>query len=453
MHYKGQVRILLCLLLILPGSVLSSPSQSPETSQSRGRQIYLRGLDPGGQEIKATLGQAGTEVSASVVPCSSCHGLDGHGKAEGGVFPTAIRWPDLTRPYVVTTPSGRKHPAYNESLLVRAVTMGIDSAGNPLDGAMPRYQLSQQNARDLVAWLKELGAPDPGITDVSIEIGVFFSAEPRLAELNSSSRQALDAYFEEVNRNGGVYERQVILRYGEASDFSGRFDYAFKEYLKKNSPFALIDSYIAGAEEKAGKILEADGVPLIGATTLYPALHDPLNRYIFYLNSGVPGQAVALADYAEGKLLANGSTAVVLCSSEEPVRGIAESIHRRQQKVNWEVDVLEPLSGPGQLMGLISQLKRSRAPVFLLLCPPATMKQLLVAAASQGGLEHDISHPGVTGDSGSLRGGGGAKWARGVRRVPVALRLHSGGNGCLPQIGTGARAEFGTPGHPTGGAG
>src|SRR5215472_3359179 len=381
MRFNRQFRASLCFGLILPAWLLSSAlQQQPETPQSRGRQIYVRGFGSAGSVIKAKLGQDGTEIPASVLPCSSCHGLDGQGKPEGGVFPPPIRWIDLTRSYQTKLPNNRKHPAYTESLLVRAVTLGIDSAGNTLDNAMPRFQLSQQNAKDLIAWSKMLGASDPGLNDSSIEVGVFLPAESRFAAINSASRESLDAYFDEVNHDGGLYISQIILHYGNASEPPATFDSAFNEFLSTAPPFALLDSYIAGAEKTAGKILQENGLPLIGAFSLYPGPRD-FNPNIFYLNSGVPEQALALAGYAEQKIFSKSSQGVVLCGDKGPAREVADSILQRHNKLRWRLDVLpDEVNAPDELS---ARLKRSGTSVFLLLCSPATMEQVLMAAGSQ----------------------------------------------------------------------
>lgn len=378
MQIKAYARVAPCVLLLVP--FLLSPAAQTETPESRGRQIYLRGLSPSGREITAILGHGGTEVSASVVPCASCHGLDGRGKAEGGVFPSAIRWLDLTRPYEVVARSGRKHPAYNESLLVRAMTMGIDSAGNTLDDAMPRYRLSQEDAKDLTVWLKRLGAPDPGLTDTSIEIGVFVSGDSRLAAINTAAKDVLDTYFDELNRNGGVYGRRIVLRYREEPESPGAFETSFKQFLSGDSPFLLINSYIAGSEDAAAKILQNEGVPLIGPITLYPALQSPLNRYIFYLDSGVLGQVLALRTYAERKFSAQNGPAVVVYSDNGPVRGVAEAIHQQGGKRDWTLSAVSDFSGDARR--ILAGLKKSGTSVVLLLSPAALSEQLLAAARS-----------------------------------------------------------------------
>ena len=136
-------RLLLPLALIAPAVLHGAAELTPE--EQRGRQIYLEGTSPSGGEIVAVMGDAQIEVPAASVPCSSCHGLDGRGRPEGGVSPSDLRWESLTRPYGVTHPSGRSHPPYDERLLKRAVTLGLDPAGNNLHVAMPRFRLSLQD--------------------------------------------------------------------------------------------------------------------------------------------------------------------------------------------------------------------------------------------------------------------------------------------------------------------
>src|SRR4029077_14402861 len=102
--------------------------------------------------------------SAAVLKCVNCHGADGRGRPEAGAFPSSIRWTELSKPYPVPMPSGRKRPPYSAPLLERAVALGIDPSGAPLGPAMPRYRLSPGAAADLVAYLKELdAAEEPGV--------------------------------------------------------------------------------------------------------------------------------------------------------------------------------------------------------------------------------------------------------------------------------------------------
>jgi len=48
------------------------------------------------------------------------------------------------------------HPPYTDALIMRAITQGLDPAGEPLDWTMPRWQMSEADLTDLLAYLKTL---------------------------------------------------------------------------------------------------------------------------------------------------------------------------------------------------------------------------------------------------------------------------------------------------------
>ena len=134
---------------------LSEPEQS-------GRSIYRNGASRSGAEIVALVGEQRTEIPASVLPCGSCHGEDGRGLPQPGLTAADITWKALTEPRgpVAKGPQAthrRPRPAYTEELLVRAITRGVDSAGQRLHISMPRYRLTRRDAAALIAYLRRLG--------------------------------------------------------------------------------------------------------------------------------------------------------------------------------------------------------------------------------------------------------------------------------------------------------
>src|SRR5215211_5929522 len=125
-------------------------------AERRGQQIYRRGTVSSGQSVTAVLGDSGVELPASAVACLNCHGRDGLGKTEGGVTAPALAWEALTRPYSVATRTRRHRPPYTEALFARALSLGLDSAGNRLHEAMPRYRMTREEVTDLTLYLKKL---------------------------------------------------------------------------------------------------------------------------------------------------------------------------------------------------------------------------------------------------------------------------------------------------------
>ena len=60
---------------VLTLSLITAPllAQPLTPEQARGRQIFLQGTSPSGEEILARM-QGGVEVPAAALPCGSCHG-------------------------------------------------------------------------------------------------------------------------------------------------------------------------------------------------------------------------------------------------------------------------------------------------------------------------------------------------------------------------------------------
>src|SRR6185369_4920456 len=204
---------LMLMLWSIGSAVASGPPAQLTEQEKRGKFIYLRGASPSGKEITCYLGDGTMEVPAAAMLCANCHGFDGRGNPEGGVVPSDITAEALTKSYGVTHASGRKHPAYTDRALAMAVTRGVDPAGNKLPNTMPRYWMAPEDLTDLVAYMKRLGKDqDPGLTETSIRIGTIVAGTGPMAEMGQAMKETLGAYFEEVNAQGGIYNRKIELR-------------------------------------------------------------------------------------------------------------------------------------------------------------------------------------------------------------------------------------------------
>ena len=310
-------------------------AQNPPTAETRGKEIYQFGTGHGGVPIEALAGDGSVKVPAAVLRCANCHGPDGRGKPEGGVYPSNIRWTELSKPYAITTGSGRERPSYNESLVIRAITMGIDSGGNRLNVAMPKYELTREQADDLVAYLKALdNALDPGVTDGSIKIGVILPPEAIFGGMNRALRETLLAAFQKVNDEGGLYGRRILCVFSTAPE-SSRAE-SFRNFIQQEQPFALVESFIAGNESEINSSIEENSIPLIGAISLFPGVDAPINRYAFYLLSGVQEQSEALARFAASNQGIKAARSVVVYNDEEGIKAAVDRIGTQAEAMGWE---------------------------------------------------------------------------------------------------------------------
>ncbi len=256
---------------------------------------------------------ARTPVPGKIVPCGNCHGPDGLGQLEGGVTVPAITWADLTRSYGHVHATGRSHPPFSEANFARALEEGLDPGGNRLDPAMPRYTLSRQDLRSLVAYLRRIERDlDPGLTEDSLTLGTVLpaAADPRLGAVGEVMRAVLAASLQELNEAGGLFGRKLVLReaaLGATPEDTRRNAAAM---LREGGVFALLAPFAAGAEHELAALAEEEKVPIIGPFTLVGDPVPALNRYTFYLFGGLMEQARVLAHHSAHDLGA-GRTAIV----------------------------------------------------------------------------------------------------------------------------------------------
>ncbi len=347
-------------------------------SELRGKRIYTQGIGASGREIRAALGENGVEVSAAVLSCSKCHGRDGRGREESGVVPSDIRWEILSKPYSMSVGAGRKRAPYDDALLIRAIGMGIDSSGHDLDRTMPRFHLQQADASNLIAYLKRLGeSTDPGVEGDRIRIGMMLPAESAFAAAHAVE-SATRAFFEKLNQSGGIYGRRIDLAVARAPSGSAGLGAALRHFVEEQKIFALVNTYIAGAETDAATYTAATQLPLVGAFTLFPAIASPVNPYMFYIDGGLPGQAASLADYAATGAAA-GTTAVVVFVDSEPWRSVAQSVVRDHPQLNWTL--LPVPVAAFRADATVEKLASTRA-AFTLTLLPAPLSNAFLSTAS-----------------------------------------------------------------------
>ncbi len=88
--------------------------------------------------------------------CASCHGANGQGLSTPMSVSPNISYHNLTDPAGMLEPDGTRGMKYTDALTRRAVTQGVDAEGQPLNPIMPRWQLTDAEWSDLLAYLETL---------------------------------------------------------------------------------------------------------------------------------------------------------------------------------------------------------------------------------------------------------------------------------------------------------
>src|SRR5258708_18898802 len=109
------------------------------------------------------------------------------------------------------------------------------------------------------------------------------------------------AELEEVKSEGGIYNRKFELKFTETGDTPVATRANVERLITDEQVFAMTAAFIAGSEKEIVPLMAQREVPLIGPLTLYPQTDFPLNRQVFYLLSGIDGQARAMIHFAAKK--------------------------------------------------------------------------------------------------------------------------------------------------------
>lgn len=312
MKYKQSIILWVFLLFVLVGA--SGPIIYPQLTkqQQAGKDIYTKGS--GVTDIKITANMSGVSVPATVMACINCHNAEGTGNPEGGITPSNITWTELTKSYGGKRQDQRKRPAYNERTLRNAISLGIDSGGNELHSAMPRYTMSREDMDNLIDYLKVLGnLNEKGITDQAIRIGISLpnpTTHPN--GKNEAIQQMVYAYCNELNEKGGIYNRSIQPYFFKNSS---EFD--------ENDYFMVLGQGSLFVQEKVNQA----HIPSLLSHTKNETEKGLNNPYAFYLYPSLASQNSALFQFSQEKgILSENSTVSIVYEETDQHKMLIQNI-------------------------------------------------------------------------------------------------------------------------------
>ena len=372
----------------LLAAAASAADLSPR--EKAGRRLFRKMESQAGARITAYVGKESMQAPGGVFPCVNCHDLGGRGKIEAGVAAPDITWTELTKPYGASFEGGRRRPAYTEESLRRAIAEGVDPGGNRLDPVMPRYRMTEQDMAFLVAFLRRLGTEtEPGLTRDAILVGTLLPSGGPLAGPGESMRRVLAAYFGEVNEGGGVYGRRIELVVGGYGGPGEAVLAAARGLVREREVFALVSGFTIGADREVAALSEEEEVPLVGPYTLVAQETLTLNRYSFYLYSGLEQQAAAFLAWAGRELVPRpGRVAIVHEEGRIPGETLTFLEERAGRAGFGTVDRIPLREGEGDPRKLFGPSREEMPGVVLFLGPWEEARRLFAYAAQTGWAPH-----------------------------------------------------------------
>ncbi|MCB1955934.1 MAG: ABC transporter substrate-binding protein [Rhodocyclaceae bacterium] len=317
-------------------------------AEQAGKRLFETGIGASGEAPQAQVGGGGLTLPASSLPCANCHGPDGRGRPEGGVTPPDIRWSELVKPYGHVHTNRRKHGPFDEGAFRIAVSEGLDPAGNRLDPAMPRYLLSAADYGHLKAYLTHLEARiAPGVSDDTVRVGTLLPLRGPLAEAGKAVRALLEAQFEAINAEGGIYGRRLELAVAE---YMGREEESLANLDRLLDDgagvFALVSPFAAGFETRLTDLAKARNLPVLAPVVVELDMRPAANTHVFHLLSGGAELASVLADYCVETLGLAGRD-IALLRPAGPAGELAAAEVRQRLAAQGVDGVVEEVFRPG----------------------------------------------------------------------------------------------------------
>ncbi|RCL23277.1 branched-chain amino acid ABC transporter substrate-binding protein [Pseudomonas sp. AFG_SD02_1510_Pfu_092] len=308
-------------------------------NEQAGKRLYREGVSSSDAQLQARVGASDMRVPASVLPCASCHGDDGRGRAEGGVRPPSLDWQRLALGQGEREANGRRYPGYTDSSLARAIQHGLDPAGTRLDPAMPRFELTLADQRNLTAYLKRLAQDrDPGLEDGVLRLGTLLPAAGPLADAGQVVRAVLEDGLAQLNQQGGIHGRRLALVALDPGPDPASAERALQQLLEQQV-FALLAPLAPMLDARLATLLAPHNVPLIGSTPRSggsPQIFDPL--------PALPAQLLSLAGHARAALgLAAGDLRVVYAGDDQAA--LAAQVRERLLQQGWAPVAVQAFAG------------------------------------------------------------------------------------------------------------
>lgn len=351
-------------------------------AQQRGRHIYLKGTSTSGRAIQALIGDGATVAPASALPCAGCHGRDGRGVPEAGLAPPTITWAELTKPYDHVHPDGRRHPPYTADSLALTILYAADPRGERLHAAKPTYAMAEEDLADLVAYLTVLGTElEVGVTASSVRVGTVLPATGPLANAAAAVHATLTAYFEEINRSGGIYDRALELRVADGSVAAP----PSRSVLDADQVFAVVAPFAAGVEPELTAEAERAEIPVVGPFALFPPTRDPVDRYVFHVLAGMTVHARTLVEFAARHGTPAPSSLAVVHARDPRLAETATAAEDQARRSGFRSVTRLPYGADARDPGmLVEQMRRTGVDVVLFLGPATDRRSLLGGMALAG---------------------------------------------------------------------
>ena len=138
---------------------------------------------------------------------------------------------------------------------------------------------------------------EPGVTATSILIGQSAPLSGVNGPLGVESRDGGLAYFEYINKRGGIHGRKIVLKTVDDGYVPARTAANVRKLIDEDKVFALFLLRGTSHVIEAAKVFVPAKVPLISCSCGALSLRDPLNPYLFHTRASFQDETDKIVEY------------------------------------------------------------------------------------------------------------------------------------------------------------
>lgn len=325
-----------------------------------GEKMYRNGILPSGEPMKAIV-MGDIPVTGTMFTCDDCHQRSGLGSEEG----TIITWPtngkELYAPrrrdgaYKPPETAAEKQnvrrqlpeyyqipherPAYTDQSLARVIRLGVDSEGNKLDRAMPKYPLNKRDMSILIYYLKHLSVHNgPGVDETTLHFATVITDEVpekqqqamlSVLQAHIDARNVQSRHERKRYQAGPFYKsqrhrsyRQLELHRWVLSGPEKTWRKQLEHYYQQQPVFALLGGITTERWDEIHRFSEDNKIPCIFPVTELPKISKS-DWYTLYFSQGFYQEGKSAAKFLRSRLPKNTNTIITQIYFEQDKRGTA----------------------------------------------------------------------------------------------------------------------------------
>lgn len=230
-------------------------------------------------------------------------------------------------------------------------------------------------------------AADPGVTDTEVIIGAHTVESGPLAGAVVDYK-AMAAYFDKINKEGGVHGRKIKLLHIDTQGIFAKALEATKRLVEQDKIFAMVGG-MGTSHQAAYKYLISKGVPDLFFHDLISIYGKPFQRTVFPYQPYISLEGKKLAEYAVGKF--PGKKACLLIRDEpwsaEFKTGVIEGIEGANKTASVKMTIgIETVidKGAAQANAEVLKLKENKCDLVFSVLFGGTFGSVINFASEQG---------------------------------------------------------------------